>query len=371
LQPFLFHPCALRSDAMASLPRQLFEQTEQRRPFLKEHIDKINGPVLQVWSADGSELARIARGHEAVIEVILDASKVIPWTSGGAQGYLAAHAETSWLRVIRACDGHSTTMWRCYRQKPPPSVTLSCDKGHGKLDQEFGASGFFRLTSQRRRCFRCGKDVKNGVLRWTCQKCDYEVCINCAEEKAFQEELKKGGASCKLEDFLDADTFSPLSSSSPSPPRNSRRRGSGILSSSHATSRRSASHHARGSVSLRNNNSDLFNRRDRQESLEGVPFLGVRPLGQIQADTLRRLRRLIRHGDAEGAYRTLARARQLDVAAEDLAVCEQDLRLLEVGGPFYLLDAPDAEDLSDDPLRDLSANPLRDNSSGALSAASD
>lgn len=336
-----------------SRPSLLFQQSEMdRRPLLREQIDKMSGPILQVWSIDGGELARVARGHEAIIEVVLDASNVVPWTCGGQQGYLAVHAETSWLRVVRANEGHSTTMWRCYRRKPPPCPSVSCDKGHGKLDQDFGASGFFRLTQQQRSCFRCGKNIKNGILRWTCQKCDYGVCFNCAEEKAFQEEANKGGTSCKLEDFLDADTFDAFaqspgafsqSSGSPSPARNSRRRGSGILSSSHATGVRSksASHGGRPSFSMKSN-SDLFNRKDRPESLEGVPFLGVRPLGRIQTDTLRRLKRLIRHGDAEGAYRTLARARQLDVATEDLVAAENELRFLEMGGPFYLLEREDA-----------------------------
>lgn len=303
--------------------------------MLLESSDKITGPVLQLWSSDGRKLASVERGQEALLEVILDASKVITWICSGVQGYMRAHADTQWLRVIRASEGHTTTTWRCYRIKPPPSPSLTCDNGHGMLDQDFGASGFQRFTSSFRsqRCCSCGRDIKNGYLRWTCPKCGYEVCLNCAEEQAWEKAEQSGGASGKLEDFLDADILSQGSTSSPSPPRNSRRRSQGGILGSN---RRSSSAHP--SREFRNKSCDLWNRHDGPVSLEGVPFLGERPLGQSQADTQRRLRRLLAHGDAQGAYRTLARAKQLDVATEDLATAEADLKLLEAGGPFYLLE---------------------------------
>ncbi|CAE8735213.1 unnamed protein product [Polarella glacialis] len=72
-------------------------------------------------------------------------------------------------------------------------------------------------------------------------------------------------------------------------------------------------------------------------SLRDVPFLGSRPLGQVQADTLRRLQRLIRHGDAQGARRTLVRANLLNTPEEDLAKEEAQLKALELEGEFVLL----------------------------------
>lgn len=289
--------------------------------LLQQTTDKIHGTVLLIWSPQGHELARVARGEEALVQVVLDASNVVQWSSGSVQGCMVAHPETAWLRIIRASEGHTTTAWRCYCSRPPAMPSLSCNSGHGSLQKNFGASGIFRVVSLQRCCYRCGGSLKNGTARWSCQQCEYEVCLNCIEEEAWQQSARTGGTvNGTLEDLLG--DLSPQSSSS-SPSRSRRR-----VSVDSRSEGRSAS------VLPRSNS-----QRGRPESLDKVPFLGVRPLGQIQSETSKRLQRLLQHGDAQGASRTLARAKQLDVASEDLVGAEGALQLLETQGPFNLLGA--------------------------------
>lgn len=72
-------------------------------------------------------------------------------------------------------------------------------------------------------------------------------------------------------------------------------------------------------------------------NLQGVPFLGVRNLGRIQTDTMRRFERLIVHGDAQGAQRVFARAKLLDVSKDELDAAQKRLKALREEGEFALL----------------------------------
>lgn len=101
-----------------------------------------------------------------------------------------------------------------------------------------------------------------------------------------------------------------------------------------SSSRRPGSGAAQASTATRR---ATFLREDDKQTLHGVPFLGIRPLVRVQADTIKRLQRLIRHGDLHGARRTLLRARQLGAAEEDLASPEAELQALEADGEFCLL----------------------------------
>ncbi|CAJ1454038.1 unnamed protein product [Effrenium voratum] len=69
--------------------------------------------------------------------------------------------------------------------------------------------------------------------------------------------------------------------------------------------------------------------------VEQIPFLGERPLGEVQEETYATLQRLIAHGDLQGARRALARARLLSV--ENLKTEEAAVQALEQRGEFGLL----------------------------------
>ncbi|CAJ1361828.1 unnamed protein product, partial [Effrenium voratum] len=71
--------------------------------------------------------------------------------------------------------------------------------------------------------------------------------------------------------------------------------------------------------------------------VEQIPFLGERPLGEVQEETYATLQRLIAHGDLQGARRALARARLLSV--ENLKTEEAAVQALEQRGEFGLLNA--------------------------------
>lgn len=297
--------------------------------FLQEVSDKVHGPVLTVWSQD-RELAQVGRGEDRLLEVTLGASNALWWSSaGGGQGCTEMHPDTTWVRVIRASEGHTTTTWRCYRSRPPSWPLMRCRAAH-PLEKDFGASGIFRVVSGvagGHTCERCGRVVRNGALRWNCRTCDSDVCLACAEEEAWAQATAPGaavgnrrGSLSLLEDFVKLDAGGPKSKSE------------------HSVSPPPAA--MRGAAKRDTDPSSPLGRRDRSDSLQSVPFLGLKPLGQIQTDTLRRLRRLTMHGDAKGALRTLARARQLDVATEDLESVEASLQALKDQGDFYLLLPP-------------------------------
>eukprot|EP00933_Yihiella_yeosuensis_P065826 TRINITY_DN69827_c0_g1_i1.p1 TRINITY_DN69827_c0_g1~~TRINITY_DN69827_c0_g1_i1.p1 ORF type:complete len:272 (+),score=62.93 TRINITY_DN69827_c0_g1_i1:33-848(+) len=80
-----------------------------------------------------------------------------------------------------------------------------------------------------------------------------------------------------------------------------------------------------------------FPREAPEAALKDIPFIGSKPTATIQADTLQRLRRLIRHGDVQGAKRTLQRAELLKISAEELANEKAQLKALEAQGEFALL----------------------------------
>lgn len=80
-----------------------------------------------------------------------------------------------------------------------------------------------------------------------------------------------------------------------------------------------------------------FLREAKQQGLRQELFLGDRPPEHLRADTVQRLKRLIRHGDLHGARRALAVARRLQATDEELAGPEQELKVLEADGEFCLL----------------------------------
>lgn len=69
-------------------------------------------------------------------------------------------------------------------------------------------------------------------------------------------------------------------------------------------------------------------------SLEEIPSLGERQLGEVQDETLLRLRRLLRHGDLRGAQRALQRAKLLNMETKEE---EETVKQLESEGEFALL----------------------------------
>jgi len=79
-------------------------------------------------------------------------------------------------------------------------------------------------------------------------------------------------------------------------------------------------------------------------SLSNIPFLGTRPLGRIQADAIKRLGRLIEHGDVRGAQCALARARLLSIDESDLEALAAAVQLLVLQDKFYLLQGPPGEE---------------------------
>lgn len=72
-------------------------------------------------------------------------------------------------------------------------------------------------------------------------------------------------------------------------------------------------------------------------TLDDVPGLGERSTQEIQEDIRRRLQRLLRHGDLEGAERTMALCRLLNLGPEELANEVKQLQALKADGAFSLL----------------------------------
>jgi len=67
-----------------------------------------------------------------------------------------------------------------------------------------------------------------------------------------------------------------------------------------------------------------------------VPLLGEKSTTDLQADTVRRLERLIQHGDLNGANRAYARARHLKVDVGILQSTRTQLEALHLEGEFSL-----------------------------------
>lgn len=187
------------------------------------------------------------------------------------------------------------------------------------LSEGIVAGGIFFWVEPRVHCGPCGSALERGDVRWSCSHCDLDYCSRCAEAST-------GGVQ-SLEDFCEeAELVMAQASSAPdeegwSLPASVHRRSSRESRVSRRASRRESAESLRSSLSL-------------------VPFLGSRPLAQVQGDALARLQRLLCHGDLRGSRRLLARARQLNVDEEDLVAPAAALRQLEAEGMYSLLLRP-------------------------------
>lgn len=169
--------------------------------FLQETFEKIPQSIISVCTREGVQLDQVAKGEDKVIQLPQDGTavlgnRVITWTgiNKGAKGgeeTLLLPAETTWLRVVRASEG-GLTSYRAYKSRPPGDVALACDDGH-PLQKCYGTSGFFRFAVGCRSCNLCGAEVRKGGLRWTCEKCDFDECLNCAEADAYERQMEGAG----------------------------------------------------------------------------------------------------------------------------------------------------------------------------------
>lgn len=299
--------------------------------LLQERICDVSGSVLTIWAVDGTKRYEIKKGEDVLFEPVLGASKTFCWTpsSGGDQEHVSVPDSTEWLWILRAPEGSNTTV-RCYSEKPVPERHLKCAKGHN-MKKVIASTGIFSsFLEQKRVCSMCAQPLKGSTIHWKCPKCVKEFCFNCAEKQTWQAACQPQEGVRQLDDFLDLDKPEPPPADPGSPGMESIASGD---SSPAAPRMRRRSRSSGDSVKVHRGRREV----DRANRLDSVPFLGVRPLGVIQNDTVKRLDRLVRHGDVHGSWRMLARAKQLKVPPEDLGTLEAAVKVLESLSEFELL----------------------------------
>lgn len=268
---------------------------------LREFAEKAIGLVLTVSSGQGRALAVIPDGDARVIEVSAAECRSICWSTTGPKKRLAAPPQTRWLRVVRSGHGHTTTLFRCYAERPPALASeIRCKRGHA-MERGCGMSGIFRAMAGTQDCGRCAAAIRNGVVRWICQACSAHVCFDCVESEAWSRRRARS-MHMTLDDFL-----------------------SGVP----APSTSSDTTHATGSASPRSG--------DHREICGPVPLSAERPSERLRADAVRRICRLLEHGDAAAARRAFRRAAQLGVPAEGLERFEAAIGSVCIEDEFTLL----------------------------------
>lgn len=338
--------------------------------FLQEVYEKEGSAVVCFWSPEGQKLTEVHKGEEIDIEVklhhppqevCLGDPHCVCW-SGGADGrwwYTSVPAETKFVRVMRASEGKLVTM-RCYRSRPPSDPVIRSKTGLA-MTKVFGTSGVFRMFAGVHQCSRCHGEIRKGATRWVCGSSDEQICYECGELEAFDQDRKHGSSQ-------------PGSVGAASPPS----------AAAPGDARADGTYHAGDSVQVWSVSQGVWLRATVIEVKDGVVKVGYQtPAGQAnkllpsnhehlrpakifeskarpaaeepskatagerhtaskspeeqKADSLRRLERLLQHGDIHGARRTMARAQRQGVADKDLESMRKQLADLEAEGDLRLL----------------------------------
>lgn len=218
-----------------------------------------------------------------------------------------------------------------------------CRCGH-LLRQESVHASWLPWDDGRLQCGRCPKVLEVGSPRWFCSECNKDHCRACAEASGQVQSVQDffgasnpialavAQVSTTVDDFLVTGGSAPATLAWPAHRRGSRSEGPSRRFSVGSVDSMASHDAPRVSRRYSSRQERRLSRREDQRAhsqLSAVPFLGIRPLFQVQKDTLARIERLIRHGDAPGARHAVARARQLNVDEEDLEASIAALRLLE------------------------------------------
>lgn len=296
--------------------------------LLKEVSAIVSGALLTIWSTDGRKLVSIERGEDRILEAFLGAGRMLCWSSDSGHEYLKVHDDTTWIWVVRAAEGHSTTV-RCYKERPILAPMLRCRRGH-LLAKHMGASSIFRWGVTKHQCCRCGEALRDGTLRWVCKVCHLDHCPDCAEGETWAQAMSPGqttdvGCVQSIEDFV-----LPVKAAAGAKAPDAAATVDDWLTAPIDVAL-VASEKTRAPIKRRK--SEI----ERANSLTAIPYLGARSMGRIQNETMDRLSRCLQHGDVHGAWRTLARARILAIDEQELEESAEALKQLESEGEFALL----------------------------------
>lgn len=229
---------------------------------------------------------------------------------------------------------------------------------------EFDAGDSLSLMWQTKECCRCNKVLSRGTIRWSCGICKCDYCGKCAAVSGYVQDLgdfmTTPKADMDVSAFVSVPSDLEVTKSTPMRPCDAADMSMTLTASAPAIASSISDAapigpacgassaveseppkcvaNSRRESRIRRRSSIIEARHDELSgSLTNVPFLGTRPLGRIQTDAIKRLSRLLDHGDIRGAQCALARARLLSVDEADIEALALAVQLLALQDRNYLL----------------------------------